>query len=69
MKQKRIQQVTAELSEGEKLLKAGKKAIKYTKGKLAKDNKTRALKVMKKSVAALEDQKEIILRGGEIPIE
>jgi hypothetical protein len=68
MKCKRIQQVTAELSKGERLLKEKKKAVKRARGKLAKSNQKRTLKVMKKSVEALEDQKEIIEQGGAIPI-
>ena len=68
MKYKRIQELEAELANGEKLLNAEKKAAKRAKGKVAKDNKTRALKVMSKAVAALEDQEEIIKKGGEIPV-
>jgi hypothetical protein len=68
MKHKRIQQLEAELANGEKLLNEEKKAVKHAKGKVAKDNKTRALKVMKKSVAALEEQEEIIRQGGQIPV-
>jgi hypothetical protein len=69
MRRKRIQQVAAEQVEGEQLLKDERKAVKRAKGKLAKDNRTRALKAMKKSVEALADQKEIIERGGEIPVD
>jgi hypothetical protein len=68
MKYKRIQELEAELANGEKLLNAEKKAARSAKGKVAKDNKTRALKVMKKAVAALEEQEEIIRQGGEIPV-
>ena len=68
MKHKRIQQLEAERLNGEKLLNQVKKAAKSAKGKVAKDNKTRALKVMKKAVAALEEQEEIIRKGGEIPV-
>jgi hypothetical protein len=69
MRYKRIQQLEAELVNCEKLLDQEKKEIKRAKGKVAKDNKKRALKVMKKSVEALEDQKEVIKRGGQIPVE
>ena len=68
MKYKRIQELEVELANGEKLLNAEKKAAQRAKGKVAKDNKTRALKVMKKAVAALEEQEEIIKKGGEIPV-
>ena len=47
---------------------ADRAKAKNAKGKVAKDNKTRALKVMKKAVAALEEQEEIIKQGGEIPV-
>jgi hypothetical protein len=69
MKHKRVQQVEAELAQGQKLLNEQKKAVRRAKGKLARDNERRALKVMKKSVEALEDQEEIIARGGQIPVE
>ena len=69
MKRKRIQQVVADLSMGKQLLKDKKKAVKHAKGKLEKENQARALKVMKKSIKALEDQKDIIERGGVIPLE
>jgi hypothetical protein len=68
MKYKRIQELEAEIANGEKLLNQEKKAAKHAKGKVAKDNKARALKVIKKSVAALADQEEIIRQGGEIPV-
>jgi hypothetical protein len=68
MKYKRIQQLETELVDGEKLLNEEKRAAKRAKGKVAKDNKARALKVMKKAVAALEEQEEIIKQGGQIPV-
>jgi hypothetical protein len=69
MKRKRIQQVAAELSNGAKLVKEKKAAVKHAKGKIAKSNQKLELKVMKKSVEALEDQKQIIEQGGQIPVE
>jgi hypothetical protein len=66
MKRKRIPELEAEVAQGDKLISEEKKAVKRAKGKVAKDNKRRALKVMKKSVAALQDQEDIIRRGGRI---
>jgi hypothetical protein len=69
MKHKRIQQVTAELANGAKLVEEKKAAVKHAKGRIAKSNQKRELKVMKKCVEALQDQKQIIEQGGQIPVE
>jgi len=67
MKHKRIQQLKSELLKGEKVLFDVKKEAKRAKSKVAKDNKKRALKVMKKAIAALKEQETIIRQGAEIP--
>jgi hypothetical protein len=69
MKRKRIQQVATEQSVTEKLLREKKDDVKHAKGKLNKSNQRRALKVMKKYAQALEDQKEVIRKGGQILVD
>jgi hypothetical protein len=63
-----VARVEAELAEGEKLVKREKKELKKAKGKLAKDNKRRALRVMEKAVDALARQKSLIEDGVPVPI-
>ena len=63
-----VARVEAALAEGEKLVKREKKELKRAKGKLAKDNKKRALRVMEKAVDALAKQKGLIEDGVPVPI-
>jgi hypothetical protein len=53
--------VTAvELLAAQKLLKEKKKALKKAKTKLEKDNAQRALKLIQKTVADIEKQREVL---------
>ena len=63
-----VARVEAALADGEKLVKREKKELKRAKGKLAKDNKKRALRVMEKAVDALAKQKSLIEDGVPVPI-
>ena len=63
-----VARVEAALADGEKLVKREKKELKRAKGKLAKDNKKRALRVMEKAVDALAKQKRLIEDGVPVPI-
>jgi hypothetical protein len=63
-----VARVEAALADGEKLVKREKKELKRAKGKLAKDNKKRALRVMEKAVDALAKQKGLIEDGVPVPI-
>ena len=63
-----VARVEAALAEGEKLVKREKKELKRAKGKLAKDNKKRALQVMEKAVDALAQQKKPIQDGVPVPV-
>ena len=63
-----VARVEAALADGEKLVKREKKELKRAKGKLAKDNKKRALRVMEKAVDALAEQKSLIEDGVPVPI-
>jgi len=63
-----VARVEAALAEGEKLVKREKKELKRAKGKLAKENKKRALRVMEKAVDALAQQKSLIEGGVPVPV-
>jgi len=52
--------VTEELIEGKKIVKKEKKRLKMARGKLAKNNEKRALKVVKDAVDNLEDHRELL---------
>ena len=57
---KLLKTISLELVEGKDVLRAEKKKLKRTKTPLKKENKKRAIKVLKKAVENLEDHRELL---------
>ena len=62
-RKKAIEKLTREIDAGQKIIAKEKKALKKTKSKLGKSNKKQELKVIEKSVEAMEDYKEAVKNG------
>jgi len=57
---KLLKTISLELVEGKDVLRAEKKKLKRTKTPLKKENKKRAIKVIKKAVESLEDHRKVL---------
>ena len=57
---KLLKRISVELREGKEVLRAEKKKLKRAKNPLKKENKKRAIKVLKKAVENLEDHREFL---------
>jgi hypothetical protein len=68
MKTKSLRRTNTEIAKGEQLLRQETDELRKSRGKVARGNKKRTLKVMKKAVKALEEQKDIIRAGTPIPV-
>ena len=69
MKRKtKVRKIAAAVAESKQLVRREKKRLKKTRNKIARDNKKRTLKVLKKSLKSLEDQRDVLKAGVPIPV-